>query len=38
MILFKKIFFCLVHIKMPNKNQNNEIESMNKEISLLQKF
>ena len=34
-IIKKKLFF--VHsIKMPNMNQNNEIESINKEISLLQ--
>ena len=34
-IIKKKLFF--VHsIKMPNINQNNEIESINKEISLLQ--
>ena len=30
-------FFFFVHkINMPNINQNNEIESINKEISLLQ--
>ena len=33
--LFKKYFF-VVYIKMPNINQNNEIENINKEISLLQ--
>ena len=34
-IIKKKLFF--VHsIKMPNVNQNNETESINKEISLLQ--
>ena len=33
--IIKKKFF-LVYMKMPNINQNNEIESINKEISLLQ--
>ena len=33
--LLKKNFF-LVYIKMSNINQNNEIENINKEISLLQ--
>ena len=33
----KNVFFFFVHkINMPNINQNNEIESINKEISLLQ--
>ena len=30
------MFFFLVYIKMPNINQNNEIEYINKEISLLE--
>ena len=34
--LFKKKIFFLVYIKMPNINQNNEIEYINKEISLLE--
>ena len=33
--LLKKFFF-LYSINMPNINQNNEIENINKEISLLQ--
>ena len=32
----KKKFFFVHSINMPNINQNNEIESINKEISLLQ--
>ena len=32
----KKNFFFVHGINMPNINQNNEIESINKEISLLQ--
>ena len=31
-----KNFFFVHSIKMPNINQNNEIENINKEISLLQ--
>ena len=32
----KKFFFFVHSINMPNINQNNEIESINKEKSLLQ--
>ena len=33
---YKKIFFLVHSINMSNINQNNEIESINKEISLFQ--
>ena len=34
--LFKKIFFFLYSISMSNIKQKNEIENINKEVSLLQ--
>ena len=34
--LFLKKFLFVHSINMPNINQNNEIENINKEISLLQ--
>ena len=34
--IIKKIFFFVHSINMSNINQNNEIESINKEISLSQ--
>ena len=32
----KKIFFSVHSVKMPNISQNNGIENINKEVSLLQ--
>ena len=34
--IIKKFFFSAHNIKMLNTSQNNEIENINKEISLLQ--
>ena len=34
--LLKNLFFFVHSINMPNVKQNNEIEHINKEISLLQ--